>query len=303
MSSTGSAESTRLSGQDVVHGQPDEVRHGLERALEEPVPFHLRVDCTDKNGPRHLEVFPSGVATWDEQAQLKLEPSERTALLKMLLEGGFASFKSLYGGKGEAKGPLRVSCRIDLQMGELRKVSRQLAEGEQFPQLTGLAASLLDRVAPWAKERGVEAADLGDGLEKLGQGLLSAQALRLLFIDLPSDQGRVGQIMTIEGGRASLRDYAPGRKLGGESSRILEDSQVAALARILQGADPASMPVNLWADQPLDLRLSVLKHEKNLLARPFSRLTPDKLGQTQERFDRLIAQLREFRARLFSSPD
>jgi hypothetical protein len=44
--------------------------------------------------------------------------------------------------------------------------------------------------------------------------------------------------------------------------------------------------------------LAVLEHRQSLVARPFSRLSPEALGEAQQRFEKLVAALQDLRSSL-----
>lgn len=282
--------------------EPSAVARAIAAAREAgPGPFGLRVDSTGAAGHRSLELFPSGVAIWNGRAQLRLAPALRGALLEALLAGGFASLEPSYGGRPGAppeRAALRVVRRVVLEIGGLSASSVQLAEGEQSPKLEGLAEALLDLVAPLAKD-GITADDLGDGLAKLATGVLAPETFTLRFVELPPRASEAaGSILRLGQGTATFQSYAPGREIGEPVSHELSDKQLAAVVAALRAAELPTLPVNLWSEAHLELELAVLEHRQSLVARPFSRLSPEALGEAQQRFEKLVAALQELRSSL-----
>jgi hypothetical protein len=268
-----------------------------------PGPFDLRVDSTGAVGHRSLEVFPSGVAIWNGRAQLRLAPAQRSALLEALLAGGFPSLEPSYGGRPGAapeRAALRVVRRVVLEIGGLSASSVQLAEGEQSTKLERLAEGLLDLVAPLAGD-GVTADDLGNGLAKLATGVLAPETFTLRFVELPPPGSEAaGSILRVSQGTATRQSYTPGREIGEPVSQDLSDEQLGALVAALRAAGLSTLPVNLWSDDHLELELTVLEHRQSLVARPFSRLSPEALGEAQQRFEKLVAALQDVRSSLAS---
>lgn len=266
-----------------------------------PDPFGLRVDSTGAAGHRSLEVFPRGVAVWNGRAQLRLAPAVRSALLEALLAGDFASLEPSYGGRPGAepeRAALRVVRRVVFEIGGLAASSVQLAEGEQSPKLERLAEALLDLVAPLAQD-GITADDLGDGLAKLAAGALAPETFTLRFVELPPPGSEAaGSILRFSQGTATRQSYAPGREIGEPVSLKVSDEKLNALVGALRAADLSTLPVNLWSDAHLELEVALLQHRRTLVARPFSRLSPQTLGEAQQRFEKLVAVLEELRASL-----
>ncbi len=54
------------------------------------VPFHLRVNCTERDSRRSLEVIRGSVAVWGNHWQVRLAAKDRAALIDMLLDADFA---------------------------------------------------------------------------------------------------------------------------------------------------------------------------------------------------------------------
>jgi hypothetical protein len=258
---------------------------------QDPPPYHLIVHRTDDAGQRSLELFPSGVAIWDHRVQITVPPAVRASLLEILRERKFAGLAPSYGGKRtpEAKeAALRVSCRVALELDGLEKSSVQLADGEQSAELAALADALLDRVEPLAA-KGVAAEDLDDGLRKLAESKLAAEAFHLRFVRLPKEGD--GEIFSMRDGLESRKAYAPGRHIGDESVSEITSERLAAVVEALLDADVASLPVNLWSDEHVEVEVGVLGHRTTVIGRDFGRLASEKDSDAGKRFAALVAFL------------
>lgn len=270
------------------------IRRGSEIARS---PYAMEVNCTDEKGIRSFELFPDGVAIWKNQVQIRLSEAIQTGLLLDLLEWGFPDLAPSYGGKAELKkpaAPLRVSCQIGLEIEGLQKSSVQQVDGQQSAQLIGLAGALLDRVEPLVGE-GLGAADIHDGLQKLDQGLLAPQSLKLRFVELPPEaEDKAGSILRIAAGAVSRQLYSPGRLLGPQEWTPLGRCHLLELAAAMRQADLASLPANLWSESHFELEVDLLGHGKTILARPFTRLRLKNPGELQNKFDRLVRVLQGF---------
>ncbi len=234
-----------------------EIGPALQEAASSDEPrFYLQVHRTDLDGQRSLEVFPSGIAIWNRTTQIELPLLIRTSMIEVLQESDFASMPPSYGGRrspGSGEAALRVTCRVELEIGGLRKTSVQLADGEQSEQLAALADGLLDLAEPLV-EGGMSAVDLADGLQKLADGKLAAEALQLRFVMLPADTTETeGVILIIRNGESSKKAYAPGRHIGDEVSRTLAGPDLAALVAALVEADVVALPVNLWSADHMEM--------------------------------------------------
>ncbi|HVS62153.1 MAG TPA: hypothetical protein VMT85_01490 [Thermoanaerobaculia bacterium] len=267
-----------------------------ERAAPEPS-YRLRVDCDGERGVRRLEVFRSGAAIWELHTHVMLPVQTRVDLLHRLDEGGFVALEPRYGGKPEAtKEParaLRIVCRIELELDGVRASSIQFADGEQSKALRSLANALLDAVAPLAAS-GTRVDGLEQGLELLSRGDLLPEGFELRFVELPRPGTTTvpGTILRVEHRTATTRVYLPGVELGEPVSTELSDDAFRSLIGELVAANLQSLPVNLWAEDQLDLEVRVLGHQRSIQARPFSRLGSDTLGEAQRRFDRLVEAIR-----------
>ena len=264
----------------------------LERALGDADIYRLRIDCTGDDGARSLEVFDDGTAIWNSRQELQLSAPERRELAHLLLAGGFAELGAEYGGKplpDRAKAPARLICSIALDIGDLSKRSQQFADGEQSARLLALADEVLDAVGTLAADRGVGAESLADGLAKVADGRLSPHAFRLRLVRTPAEGA--GRITEIVDGRLRVQPYEPGSRIGPVRTEALGESELAHLARGLRAAGLAEMPINLWSDSPLELRVSVLDHRVTRIAREFTRLRHDTLGEAQQRFNNLVERL------------
>ena len=258
-------------------------------------PFHLLVGCADEQGFRSLEVFPGGVAVWNGRSQVELPTAVRVAMLDTLIRRDFPSLEASYGGReepGSPKAALRIICRVVVDIDGRHKSSVQLADGEQSPELGALAGELLDLAAPLAAS-GIVADDLGEGLAKVAAGTLAPETFGLRFVQLPEPgSDGTGSILRIEDGVISRQPYAPGRSVGEAVTVDLEGDDFTALESAIRKAGPETLPVNLWSEAYLEIEVRVLQHRRSIMARPFSRLSGQKGGEAQQRFDRLVAALR-----------
>lgn len=285
---------------DAYHGNspaPEELAAALQRSSEIPeTQFQLQVNCTDQKGIRSFELFEGGVTIWNRRAQVMLPAATRSALLKTLIDQDFPKFKTSYGGRerpAREAAAARISCRVWIRIEGLQKSSVQQAGGEQSTPITKLAADLLDQVEQFA-QGGVTPDDLQDALDKLSDGQLAPQVLRLRFVDLPNtDSNKPGSILRLRGGNVSNQAYSPGRVIAEQIWEPLEQAQYQKLIAALQAAQPASLPGNLWSEDQLEFEIQVLGHKKVVLARPFARLDATRQGPAQQRFDTLLLVLRE----------
>ena len=285
---------------EAYHGNSstsEELAAALQRGAEAPEsPFQLQVNCTDQKGIRSFKLFAGGVTIWSGRSQIMLPAAARSALLQTLIDQGFPEFETRYGGRErptKTAAAARVSCRVWIRIEELQKSSVQQAGGEQSTPITKLAADLLDQVEQFA-QGGVTPDDLQDALDKLSEGQLAPQVLRLRFVALPDkNDNKPGSILRLRGGNVSSQAYSPGQVIAEQIWEPLEQAQYQKLITALQAAQPASLPGNLWSDDQLEFEIQVLKHKKVVLARPFTRLDATRQGPAQQRFDTLLLVLRE----------
>jgi hypothetical protein len=245
----------------------------------------MQIQCTDEKGIRSLRLYPNGVVIWDNERQAQAAPEDRKALLQLLVEADFASFKNHYGGKkiDEKSGaPIIVLCSIDVQVAGFDKSSFQDVNGERSKAFMALAALLLDRVEPLAAG-GVSAQSLDDGLARLAAGELAYEAFTLRLMHMPADVSELGTIMTVESGQLSRQDYRPGVKVGEPEITKL---QKQSFNRLLSAIDAANMPdmlANLPATDIYQLKIGVLQHEQKVRARPSSQASSLEIDQASAR--------------------
>lgn len=270
----------------------DRLTAALLAAREQPAtPFRLDVNCSDEASNRAVMVYRGRIGIWNGDRQVTLDEEARARLLTRLLESEFPSFDERYGGRRKAprqEAPLRVTCRVHLELGDLSKTSVQLLEGEQSAALLQLAMGLLDDVEPLTATA-IVPGDLEDGLAKLAAGELAGEALELRLTALPSAPDRVdGYILRIEGGHFSRQTYAPGRVIGEPDVRPLGDCAREEAVAALRSAPVWNLPGNLRSDRATELSVTILGHRSTLIARPgFSPAS----AREQSVFDQLIERL------------
>jgi hypothetical protein len=284
-------------------GVRDRLGAAIERESQAVSPaYSLEVYCAGDHGIRALTVFQGGVGIWDGERQLELPPELRREQLRALLHAGFAEFDALYGGKSKpekAEAPLRVSCRIALQIGELQQRSAQAVDGEQHAPLLELADALLDLAEPLVPA-GLSAENLDHALSLLAEERLAPEVLSLRLLRLPmGGSGKPGQIIRIKGGEGSRQSYAPGLALGSPLQVSLMPETVARIARAAHESGFATWPINLPGEGITELQISVLGHDRTVTARAYSRAGTDDLSATGRAFAGLVDQLMS----LVGSPD
>lgn len=259
-------------------------------------PYFLQVNCTDTKGIRSLELFPGGAAIWNRRSQITLPPSAQSLLLTTLVEQGFPALEESYGGQqqpGKSAAPVKIACRIHIEIQQMEKSTVQLAGGEQSATLLNLAAGLLDQAEEFV-DSAVTPVSLQDALDKLHDGILSPKVFRLRFLELPVKGGEEpGTILRLAGGDLSIQAYSPGKLMAEPIVKTLGDSQIMRLITVMRSEELSSLPVNLWSDVTLELEVEVMKHKKVLLARRFSRLEDVTDERAQQRFEKLMLAIRE----------
>lgn len=283
------------AGSDSAPEPAEALAHAIAAARDDAAAgFKLRVESTgEATGFRSLEVFLSGVAIFNGRIQVKLSAEVRGALLGTLLEQGFPRFEAKYGGRPRPQregAALRVIRRVTFEIGELSKSSVQLDTGERSAELRKLAEDLLDLVAPLVK-KGVTADDLADGLGKLASGALAPETMSLRFVELPPGN-EPGSILRMAGGTLTRQDYSPGRVVGDPEALPLGQERFTTMVTAIRTAQLEKLPVNLWSLSHFELEVQVLEHRKTVVARSFSRLSPDENSKEQQRFEQLVKKLR-----------
>jgi hypothetical protein len=268
----------------------------LQRGLSDPgIPFQLQVNCIDQKGIRSMQMFSGGATVWNRRTQITLPAETRSALLETLVSHRFSGFKARYGGSErleKTEAAARVTCRIHVEIADLKKSSVQLGGGEQSAQLAGLATALLDETEKHAVN-GVTPDNLQDALEKLNSGQLAPQVLQLRLVDLAEEGGSTtGSILQIRGGKMSHQAYSPGISVDSQVWNQLSPEQYPGLLAELQSAQLESLPGNLWSQDQTDFEIQVLGHKKLIIAKPFKRLHPGAEKAAQQRFNSLVRYLR-----------
>ncbi len=291
------------------------LRSALDRAIAEPGSWsdlHLQIECQGERGVSSVEAFGNGVAVWEGRRQFALTPVELAGLVEVLRKADFAGMKETYGGRGPDldRPPVQPSdptaavvmiCRVGLVLDGLSKEVVQLAKGEQSARFLEMADRLVELCLGPARA-GVGAADLGDGLEKLSTGVLAPEVFGLLVHRRPDEAsaaaGNRGFLLRLTGRRLTSQEFDPAGGYAPELGLELTPAEIADLARRLAAADPASLPVNLWARDYTDLAIRVLDHRKSVQARQFARMTRDTHGERQQRFETLYARLYDLHLRV-----
>ncbi len=277
--------------------ESDALQAVIRGAIDDPdTPFQLDVFCTDVQSRRSLVVFRGAIAVWNGERQVRLIADDRRALLQLLLDAGFADFEARYGKLEKAdkqEAPLRITCRIGIAIAGREKASLQLHDGEQSPDLLGLAAALLDRIEPRAAD-GIAVTSLEDGLFNLSEGTLAPELLDLRLLRLPDDESATsGYILRVRGGEISRQPYAPGDFVGDVDSRPLDGCAVPELINALADARVWDLPRNLRHEETAELEIAVLGSRHVVSARSGFRSAD---AETLGRFEQMLERIESFSA-------
>ena len=264
----------------------------LDAARDDPgIPFRLDVGCADDAGQKSIEVIHGRVAVWNGTVQVRLDEEDRGELIGILADADYASFEPRYGEAtraDEQEAPLRVSCRVHVDVGGVEKTSVQLVDGEQSEDLLGLAGALIAHVEAKAGD-GETAQSIEDGLAKIATGRLEPEVLSLRWLALPeTGDSRPGFVVRVRRGQMEYQPYAPGKEIGKTASSELTANQLEALIRAFEQARFWDLPINLQASGLNEIELTILGQAKTVVAR--SSFNPGPANQ-QRAFGSLLLNL------------
>lgn len=279
----------------------------LERSLTDSdlqESLELRIQCRDESGMNSMRVWGDGLGVWQGRRQFHLTAEQVAAVLERLHFADFAGFAPLYGGpkqedprehdRPDDGSAILIVCRVRVSLDGQVKESAQRAKGEQSEELKTLADSLL-AIGEAAAGNGIEAANLLDGLEKVGRGELDPRVFRVMLHRKPTaeeiGESGPGFLMRVEGQEVTTRRHDPQSGYGQEKVLDLDVAAVRNLALVVAELDPAAMPVNLWAPVYTEVAIEVLDHRQSVQARRFAGLEPTAHGDLQESFDALVRTL------------
>jgi hypothetical protein len=291
------------------------LRQALQRAITGHAgrdSLHLFVDCRTGDAMTSVKVFGSGIGIWNDERQFRLDPSQIGSLLRALQAADFPGMEDTYGGATGLPRPRPapsgggdmvtiVTCRVELGVAGYDKAVVQLAQGEQSPTLKKLAEDLVGVCKPPARD-GLAATSLRDGLEKVSREELAPETWLVVVHRKPREtgghSGHSGFLLRVSGYQAATRAYDPAKGYRDPVLLQLAAKEVGSLAGELALRDPASWPINLYADDYTDLTIQVLNHEKSVQARQFAGLAPAAQGQYQTAFEEVIEILERLHRRV-----
>jgi hypothetical protein len=261
--------------------------------------LHLVVRCPAHEQSDSLEVFGDGVGIWNMERQLSLPREVLQEMLSTLQSNSFAAMPYAFGGKAKplqkrTKTPpagAEIACQIALELDGSSKTVIQMRKGEQSAELRKLAEHLLSLARPHAEE-GLTASGLQDALDKVAKGDFAPVLFGLSVHQKPmGGQEGEGWVLSIRRMEAQARSLAAG---SGDLKAVtvsLDSEMIQSLARLLGTSRVAEMPANVWAEVYTDFGVGVMRWRKSIQARQFDGMKPEDLGEQQEAFDALIAEL------------
>jgi hypothetical protein len=276
--------------------------------------------ATDDRQQQRVVIYGNGVAVWNNRLQFGIAEEDIKRILAAFDAASFDTVSLTNKGKIlRRRAAIRAGSyereqwetweqeliRLDELETKNRLRERQGLEREPVvdPPLATLVDSIINSVLPMVEKGGTTADSLADGLRKIASGELAPETLSVTMLVKP-EPGHPGETggftFQIADATASTSDFQ-GEERGFAAPRSvkLSPARLRELASRLASLDPESLPGNLYSPKYEQILISVLNHEKSILARPFAGLTPEKHGQAQKRFDEMASWLDSTRGELF----
>ena len=279
-------------------------------------------ESTEKMEFESVVIYGNGAAVWNDKEQFRLSDLKIAQILTALDKAGFDKLKSVPEGEHLRR---RVRVRAgdyEHEVAETWEVEQERKEGKEgedkdkkpsvkkqteekkkktdaekkeeagfrdAAKLETLVDAVMKVVKP-IPEKVKTAPSLSDGLKNIAAGELAPETLSIMMMVKPdSTTGKEtanGYLMRIEGGVASSSPFLGAEKGFGPPVRhILDVKTLREIASKLAASDVEGLPANLYSDRYVELSVRVLNHRRNLTARRFAGMTPEKLGTAQSRFD------------------
>lgn len=291
--STGDLFSPRalFAGESAEKRPPDAISEGLEKRIHGNGSLDdVVVDVVWEKGRGQLtacKVFGTGVGLWDRRIQFRLTKQEVLSVLEAVEKARFGTLDDSLPDEGDSEGRIRVF------VGPVSRTVWQMGEHEPGAQeLEELALTVL-RVCKKPMESGITMSDMQDGLQKLEKGTLAPEALEVVFkrkTDHPGPGVEPEDWLVLINGtkvidRVNTKEKsAPQREL----ALTLTEKEFRELTALLLAGHIAKMPESLYATQYTNLRVVVLSQTRNIQARQFAGMSPNKHGEKQAVFERIF---------------
>jgi len=251
-------------------------------------------------------VYGHGVGIWDRRAQFRLSHDQVIAILKALQKARFGQMPKHFGEEeeGEEKEGPRLKGRVTVGAGAVSKSVLQLADGEQSEEFAALAQKLLAACEGPAR-KGVVAASLTDGLEKVASRVLAPEALQGVVqrrFDRPEEDGETGWIVRLDGRAIVDESLRSGSAAPVRRRLVLPESEFLALVGRIVASKAAEIPKNVYATEYTDVQLAVLRWQNLIAGRRYLSMSPETHGPAQKSFDGLYEAFRDLHRRAREAP-
>jgi hypothetical protein len=294
--------------------KPDRFAAELQKRIGGKAPLDdVRVDVRWPVANRYasMRLYGRGVLICDGKAQLMVAKETVRAVLRDLRDSGFAAMEDHYGSIGEDEGEEgdherephegpHLKGSVEVRLGPVSKNVLQFLVGDQSAELASLANKLLS-VCRDAATKGITVSSLDDGLGKVASGALAPESLEVIVNRrADSKEGASGEtyILDLEGRRATDRSRPREKTAPAPKTLVLSAADFTSLVRRLADESVGEIPINVYADQYTEIRVTVLNQSRSILARKFLNATPQTHGEKQKSFDRLYEALRALHARV-----
>jgi hypothetical protein len=258
---------------------------------------------------QQVVLYGNGLAFWNDRLQFQVPDADVKKILAAFDANQFATARSSREGE-------RLRRRASIRAGDYQKEvfetweetleederkekgEREEREREERePSLEKLTEEIFAIIVPLTTTGGVRADSFNDALAKIKSGELAAEALSLSFmvkpeVGRPSAEQTDGFLLRIEDNFATTSRFENGMFPSPVRVR-LEDGAVREIASMLLDAGFNDLPVNLYAPDYEDLTVTAMQFRKNVLARQFANMTPQRFPEAQTHFAAIAKSLGE----------
>jgi len=284
----------------------------LEHALANPQELaSVRIEADGRLAPglHFLTLYGRGIGFWNRERQFELSERKVKNAIQIILRRHLCRLPEHIGGEEEPEDE-RHPRPLDRRNGKaprflLRALivtagsqSRTIVQETEVPEAKPLVDGLSELAALCRKPaaKGRTATSLEDGLTLVAQGKLAPEALTISvnapeLRSLKNNSGQ-GWTLRIEHGRIHTQSQELGKGYVTLTDRPMEPNAIRRLAKELLNANAVALPNQVSTPGYLHLRIGVLSHSIQVMARTFAGTPTPESRQATKTFASVRALLR-----------